>query len=575
MTALLTDNLPLLAGAPNGIKKLRELILELAVRGKLVPQNPNDEPASELLKRIAEEKARLVAEGKIKKQKPLAEIGEEEKPFELPEQWQWVRLGEIAEIIRGVTYNKSDASDAPLAEYAPLLRGNNINRTLNFDRPVFVPQNLISKHQYIKAGDIVIAMSSGSADLVGKAAQATVNFDGAFGAFCGVVRSRTSELFQFFGFFFQTPLYRSRAAGHGKGIGINNLQKSALETLEIPIPPLAEQHRIVAKVDELMALCDRLEARQADAECAHAQLVQALLDSLTQAHDAEDFAQSWQRLAEHFHTLFTTESSIDALKQTLLQLAVMGKLVPQEHSDEPASEMLKRIQAEKQRLIAEGMVKKQKFLARITEDEEPFELPVGWSWARLDAITQVITKGSSPKWQGVSYTDNPDDVLFVTSENVGSYRLRLDSMKYVEKKFNKIEPRSILEKGDFLMNIVGASIGRTAIFDIEANANINQAVCLIRVFNRFLDSQFLLHFFNSDVCLSYMFDKQVDNARANLSMGNIAGFVIPMPPLAEQHRIVAKAEQLMALCDQLKARLNQACQVHKQLANALVEQAVA
>src|SRR5690606_14989241 len=137
MTALLTDNLPLLAGAPNGIKKLRELILELAVRGKLVPQDPSDEPASELLKRIAEEKARLVAEGKIKKQKPLAEIGEEEKPFELPEQWQWVRLGEIAEIIRGVTYNKSDASDAPLAEYAPLLRGNNINRTLNFDRPVF------------------------------------------------------------------------------------------------------------------------------------------------------------------------------------------------------------------------------------------------------------------------------------------------------------------------------------------------------------------------------------------------------------------------------------------------------
>ena len=124
------------------------------------------------------------------------------------------------------------------------------------------------------------------------------------------------------------------------------------------------------------------------------------------------------------------------------------------------------------------------------------------------------------------------------------------------------------------MNIVGASIGRTAFFDIDANANINQAVCLIRVFHLHLESQFLLHFFNSDVCLSYMFDKQVDNARANLSMGNIAGFIIPIPPISEQHRIIAKVDQLMALCDQLKTRLTQARQLKEQLACTLVERAL-
>src|SRR5690606_27058447 len=123
---------------------------------------------------------------------------------------------------------------------------------------------------------------------------------------------------------------------------------------------LAQQHRIVAKVDELMALCDRLEAQQADAESAHAQLAQALIGSLIQAADAEDFATSWQRLAEHFHTLFTTEPSIDALKQSLLQLAVMGKLVPQDPSDEPASELLRRIGEEKGWLVAAGKLKKQK-----------------------------------------------------------------------------------------------------------------------------------------------------------------------------------------------------------------------
>ncbi|MGR9046945.1 MAG: restriction endonuclease subunit S [Gammaproteobacteria bacterium] len=185
-----------------------------------------------------------------------------------------------------------------------------------------------------------------------------------------------------------------------------------------------------------------------------------------------------------------------------------------------------------------------------------------------------MTKGASPKWQGVSYTEDPGDVLFVTSENVGSYKLILDSRKYVEKKFNEIEPRSILEKGDYLMNIVGASIGRTAIFNLDELANINQAVCLIRVFVQFLNAQFLLHFFNGDICISYMFDKKVDNARANLSMSNIAKFVIPFPPLAEQHRIVAKVDELMALCDQLQAQINKAKATQIHLADVIVERAI-
>ncbi len=173
---------------------------------------------------------------------------------------------------------------------------------------------------------------------------------------------------------------------------------------KIALPPLAEQHRIVAKVDELMALCDRLEAQQADAGSAHAQLVQALLDSLTQARDAEDFAQSWQRLAEHFHTLFTTESSIDTLKQTLLQLAVMGKLVPQDSSDEPASELLKRIAEEKARLVAEGKIKKQKLLAEIAEEDKTFALPIGWEWARLDDVAHVFAGNA---FKSEDFQENP------------------------------------------------------------------------------------------------------------------------------------------------------------------------
>ena len=192
----------------------------------------------------------------------------------------------------------------------------------------------------------------------------------------------------------------------------------------------------------------------------------------------------------------------------------------------------------------------------------------------MDLLANLITKGSSPKWQGVNYTDNTHDVLFVTSENVGSYSLLLDSPKFVETKFNQIEPRSILKNGDYLMNIVGASIGRTATFDRDDVANINQAVCLIRIENQALSKPYLLHFFNSQTCLEYMFDKRVDNARPNLSMGNIAKFLIPIAPQVEQQRIVAKVDALMALCDQLKTRIQQANQQQQAIANVLVTQAV-
>lgn len=575
MTTLLTDNLPLLSGAPNGIKKLRELILELAVRGKLVEQDASDEPACELIKSIAVEKTRLVTEGKIKKPKPLQDISEDEAPFKLPNGWQWVRLGEIADIIRGVTYGKSDASDSPLAGYAPLLRGNNINRVLNFDRPVFVPKKLIADHQYIQAGDIVIAMSSGSADLVGKAAQAETNFDGAFGAFCGVVRSRTSALFSFFGFFFQTPLYRLRAAGHGKGIGINNLQKTALESLEVPLPPLAEQHRIVAKVDELMALCDRLEAQQADAASAHAQLVQALLGSLTQASDATEFAASWQRLAEHFHTLFSTEPSIDALKQTLLQLAVMGKLVPQDPTDEPASELLQRIQAEKQRLIAEGRSRKQKELLTENIPHPPYGVPDGWEWEILDSILYItggVTLGR--KLAGREMVSKP----YLRVANVQRGHLVLDVMKEVEVPEEEVS-KYLLKNGDLLITEGGDwdKVGRTAVWRDELPECLHQNhVFRARALTDEFESRWAEMYLNSTTARDYFSgsSKQTTNL-ASINMTQLRACAFPVPPFAEQHRIVAKVDQLMALCDQLKTQLSQARQLNQQLASTLVEQAVA
>lgn len=262
---------------------------------------------------------------------------------------------------------------------------------------------------------------------------------------------------------------------------------------------------------------------------------------------------------------------VQKLRELILDLAIQGKLSEHRNTDTPAKIVLENIANAKSKLVENGEIKEAKKPQAIGAKEIPFKLPNGWEFCRLENLTSLITKGSSPKWQGVQYTENSDDVLFITSENVGNYQLITHNFKYVEAKFNEIEPRSILKKDDFLMNIVGGSIGRTAIYDLDRLANINQAVCLIRTFCEYLSKDYLLHFFNSNLCKSYMFDKQVDNARANLSMGNIAKFIIPIPPLEEQHRIVEKVDELMQLCDQLEQQQTLSSDAHATLVDTLLK----
>jgi type I restriction enzyme S subunit len=375
------------AASVYGIKKLRELILELAVRGKLVPQAANDEPASELLKRIQAEKANLITEGKEKRVKPLPSITEEESLFTLPTGWLWVRLDDIGNTFIGLTYSPKDISN----NGTPVLRSSNIkNGKIDLIDLVRVDGNIKSS-LFVNEGDLLICARNGSKSLVGKTAMIkSLNEPMVFGAFMAIYKSKLNFYIEVF---LNSPIFRSFLDGV-ETTTINQITQNNLKTTLVPLPPLAEQHRIVAKVDELMALCDQLEAQHNNAAEAHEKLVSHLLGTLTQSQNAEDFSANWQRISTHFDVLFTTEASIDDLKQTLLQLAVMGKLVPQDPHDEPASELLKRIQAEKTKLIAEGKIKKEKPLAPIGEDEKPFELPIGWEYSKLGYLAHKLTDGS-------------------------------------------------------------------------------------------------------------------------------------------------------------------------------------
>ena len=571
MTALLTDNLPLLAGAPNGIKKLRELILELAVRGKLVEQDASDEPASELLKRIAADKARLVVEGKIKKQKPLEEISEEELPYSAPSAWEWVRLDALLTKI-GAGSTPLGGKQAYVNEGVKFLRSQNVwNEGLYLDDVAMISEATHQKMQgtHVGAGDLLFNITGAS---IGRCAVVPDDFDtGNVSQHVTIIRPLAKDLKRFLHMVLISPLLQQTVMDVQVGVSREGLSIGKLAQFVIPFPPQAEQHRIVAKVDELMALCDRLETQQADATSAHAQLVQALLGSLTQAGAATEFAANWQRLAEHFHTLFSTEPSIDALKQALLQLAVMGKLVPQDPSDEPASELLKCIQAEKHRLVAEGKMKKPKPAVEITDEELSFELPSGWCLARLETIAQVGT-GATPLRSNPKYF-SPGTINWITSGET--------SQDYISETEQKVSPLALTETNltvypphTLIIAMYGQGKTRGQIAELLISACTNQACAAIEL----LDQDHSHRWY-----VKYFFIKSYDDIRSlaaggaqpNLNVGKIKDTVIPLPPLAEQHRIVAKLDQLMALCDQLKTQLSQARQLNQQLASTLVEQAVA
>lgn len=405
------QHLDLIASAPDGVKRLCELILELAVRGKLVAQDPNDEPASELLKRIQAEKALLITEGKIRKDKPLPVISEDDKPFELPEGWAASRLGDVVEIVRGITFPSSEKSKSPEHGRVACLRTANVQDRLEWEDILYIRQSFVTREdQYLQPMDIVMSMAN-SRELVGKVAIADCIPQGrsTFGGFLGVLRPVQVDS-RFVMTMLRTPTIRGELIDSAsQTTNIANIGIGKLRPLLMALPPLPEQHRIVAKVDELMAICDRLEAQQTGGTKAHATLVKALLDALTQSQSAVDFAIQWQRIAQHFDTLFTTEASVDALRQTILQLAVMGKLVPQDPNDEPATDLLKRIQGEKNRLISdEGL----RTSASNSLPESADWLPTHWGYERLGNLAKFID------YRGRTPPKTKSGVPLITAKNV-------------------------------------------------------------------------------------------------------------------------------------------------------------
>lgn len=525
-------------------QQLKNSILQMAVQGKLVPQDPVDEPASVLLQRIKAEKQELIKTGKIKKDKKSSEIfrgasrnlpyafceqiGKEirdisdEIPFEIPDSWEWVRCSTLGAIIRGSGIKRTETVESgfPCVRYGELYTTYNTSFTETIS---FIPKELFEQCKQISCGDVLFTLTGENKPDIAKTvaylgdSPVAVGGDLAYWTHHGM-----NPLYLVY--FMSSPYAIGRKVNLATGDIIVHISGDKVGSFLIPVPPLAEQDRIVAQINELEPIIQEYHSKE--------QAVSAL------------------------NTTFP-----EALKKSILQEAVQGKLVPQNPDDAPASVLLERIRAEKQALIKAGKIKKDKHESvivtrdkipyeiidgkeRCIANEVPFEIPDSWCWCRLKDLSSIITKGSSPKWQGVAYVEK-DGVPFITSENVGEEQIIFNKTKYVESKFNDMHPTSILQKGDILTNIVGASIGRTAVFNIDiSNANINQAVCIVRLVDLEL-GHYLVKFMNCPVALKMMTSNSVESARANLSLSSVGDFLIPLPPLAEQKRIIAKIEEIM------------------------------
>ncbi len=549
----------LLADAPNAVAKLREMILQLAVQGKLVPQDPKDEPAAVLLEKIQAEKEKRIKQGKIKKSKPLPPITPEEVPYELPEGWEWVRLGEIQNFINGYAFKSQDYKDSGIGivRIGDLVNGQISELNMKYLSPSAA--KLLNANLFVRKNDLLIAMSGATTGKLG--------FNKTNKEYLLNQRVGKFDIFlidkNYLYFFLNTKIKDNLQISAGSAIP--NLSTSQINNLALPLPPLSEQHRIASKVDQLMALCDELETRQQKKETTRARLNQSITANLLTAPTPKAFTNGWQRLCHNFDLLYDTPETIPTLRQTILQLAVQGKLAPQDPNDEPASALLEKIKTEKEKRIKQGKIKKSKPLPPVTPEEVPYELPEGWEWTRLSDLGII----------------NPRNV---ESDNTLASFVPMPSIseKYGVEVTSEIRPWGEIKKGytHFAENDVAlAKItpcfqnGKSAIMRNLKNG-IGAGTTELHVFRPIINemlSAYILLYFKSPRFIQDGIPKMTGSAgQKRVPKNYFANNPFPLPPSPEQHRIAAKVEQLMALCDQLEEKLTQSTASSQQLTEAVI-----
>ena len=528
--------------APGGIKKLRELILSLAMQGKLVQQDPNDQPASELLKDIEVEKRRLAQEGKMREPKPMPEIKPEDVPYELPRSWEWVKLGKISEVNGGFAFKSSKYVND----------GVRVVRISDFDERGFKNHKIVryafsnDLNQFkLEPNNILMAMTGGT---VGKSLLVkALSEPMVVNQRVATIKILPDVLPEFVNSLIQTDLIQ-RVIHAAKNSTNDNISMGDITGFCVPLPPLPEQKRIVAKIDQLMARCDELENLRAKREQKRLTVHISALNSLLDAKENDSFAAAWDFINRHFGELYSVKENVTELRKAILQLAVMGKLVPQDPTDQPASELLKEIEAEKRILVKEKALRTEAN-EHIEKDEEYLESPKGWKYCRLGNLARFIDyRGKTP--------DKVDlGIPLITAKNVRFGYINREPFEYVtEEEYISWMSRGIPKVGDLLFT-TEAPLGNIAVIDIHERFALAQRVICFQPHQPEM-ADYLKWLIMSRPVQSQLMLNATGMTAKGIKASKLKEIPLPVPPLAEQQRIVNKIDQLMALCDQLETQIN-------------------
>lgn len=492
-------------------QELKTSILQLAIQGKLVPQLPEEGTGEELYQQIQAEKQSLIKAGKIKKEKPLSEITEDEIPFDIPETWQWVRIRDYcADVFSG----KSPVYVKHETKYRIVGQASNQQNGLDFSQVKYTNEEFwfaMDERYFLKTNDILLN-TLGNGTLGRSGIVTNLPYPLLTDGHLFVFRFNNEVQAKYFYYYLQ--LRRAEIEKNANG-STNQTFLSLGKTVSwiVPIPSLAEQKRIVAKIEELLPLIDRYE-------------------------------QAWSRL-ENFNKRFPVD-----MQKSILQMAIQGKLVPQLPEEGTGEELFRQIQAEKQRLIKAGTIKKEKPLPEITDDEIPFDIPDSWKWVHLQSLCSLIgdIDHNMPK-----SVDPKEGVLFLSAKDLlddGTINYT-DNVKYISQNdFERLSRKALPRRNDIIYSRIGAALGKARVVKSDVTFLVSYSCCVIRPL--FVDVKFLRYYLESPLILAHSVKARQSIGVPDLGMGEIKKYLVALPSLAEQKRIVAKLEEILPLCERLK-----------------------
>ena len=519
-------HLELLADQPDAVAKMRGLVLELAVRGRLVNQTDSDGNADALLAKIRKERERLVGAKEIRKFEEAKTVSESDELFALPPSWRWCRLETLCtQITDGAHFTPTYVpKGVPFLSVKDVTGGK-----IDFTRVRFIPRKEheeLTKRCKPEYFDILFTKvgTTGIARVIDTREEFSIFVSLALLKF-----PQDCVAPYFLELLLNSPVVRQQSADNTQGVGNKNLVLKSIKSFLVPLPPLAEQRRIVAKVDELMALCDELEQRQQARQQASGLLQQSALHHLLAAREPQTFAAAWQRVRDHFHVLHDTPDAIPQLRQAILQLAVQGRLVPQNPKDEPAENKFGR----NEELSANA----------------PFEIPEQWTWTQLSQLADI---NGGFAFKSTDYTDEGTRVIRISDFDEFGFK----DHKVVRHPFTPDLQKFMLAEFNILMAMTGGTVGKSYfVKSLPEPMVVNQRVATIKV-SAIANPSYVDIAIRSEMTQEVI-RKAKNSTNDNISMVDIKGFAIPFPPLAEQKRIVARVEELLRWCDTLESQLHQ------------------